>query len=56
MAGSSWPSPPILVVPSFALLFTLQGRRLLEDGQQGTLPAAASHRHTEPRPTAHPGH
>jgi cytochrome d ubiquinol oxidase subunit II len=31
----------ILVVPSFALPFTLQGRRLLGDGQRGTRPAAA---------------
>jgi cytochrome d ubiquinol oxidase subunit II len=31
----------ILVVPSFALLFILQGRRMLGDGQQGTLPAVA---------------
>jgi cytochrome bd ubiquinol oxidase subunit II len=29
----------ILVVPSFALLFTLQGRRMLGVGQPGTLPA-----------------
>jgi cytochrome bd ubiquinol oxidase subunit II len=45
----------VLVVPSFALLFTLQGRRLLEDGQLGTLPAAASHRRTEPGMAAPPG-
>jgi cytochrome bd-type quinol oxidase subunit 2 len=29
----------ILVVPSFALLFTLQDRRMLGDGQQGPLAA-----------------
>ena len=45
----------ILVVPSFALLFTLQGRRMLGDGQQGTPPAAASQRHSAPPSTAHPG-
>jgi cytochrome bd ubiquinol oxidase subunit II len=32
----------ILVVPSFVLLFSLQGRRVLGDGDQGTPPAASS--------------
>ncbi len=32
----------ILVVPSFGLLFSLQSRRLLGDGEQGTPPAASS--------------
>ena len=32
----------VLVVPSFALLFILQGRRMLGDGEQGTPPAASS--------------
>jgi cytochrome d ubiquinol oxidase subunit II len=36
----------ILVVPSFALLFILQDRRMLGDGQQGTLPAAPSRHYT----------
>ena len=34
----------VLVVPSFALLFTLQGRRMLGDGEQGTPPATSSSR------------
>jgi hypothetical protein len=49
----------ILLVPSFALLFTLQDRRMLDGGEQGTLPAVASqvasHRYTELPPTTHPG-
>jgi cytochrome bd ubiquinol oxidase subunit II len=45
----------ILVVPSFALLFILQGRRMLGDGQHGLLPAAAPHPYTGLPPTAHPG-
>jgi cytochrome d ubiquinol oxidase subunit II len=45
----------ILVVPSFALLYTLQGRRMLGDGDQGTPPAAAAHRSTELPLAAHPG-
>jgi cytochrome d ubiquinol oxidase subunit II len=36
----------ILVVPSFALLFSLQGRRILGDGEQGPPPAADSRRDT----------
>jgi hypothetical protein len=34
----------ILVVPSFALLFTLQGRRMLGGGEHGTLPTVGSRR------------
>jgi cytochrome bd ubiquinol oxidase subunit II len=34
----------ILVVPSFALLFTLQGRRMLGGGGHGTAPAVGSRR------------
>jgi len=41
----------ILVVPSFALLFSLQGRSMLGGGEQGTPPAAGSHRATG-RPAA----
>jgi cytochrome bd ubiquinol oxidase subunit II len=44
----------ILVVPSFALLFTLQGRRMLGDGGPGTLPAAGPHHSGRP-PTGPPG-
>jgi cytochrome bd ubiquinol oxidase subunit II len=44
----------ILVVPSFALLFALQGRRMLGGGEQGIPPAAASHRNTG-LPSAAPG-
>jgi cytochrome bd ubiquinol oxidase subunit II len=44
----------ILLVPSFALLFTLQDRRMLGGGEQGTPPAVASHRYTKLPPTAHP--
>jgi cytochrome bd ubiquinol oxidase subunit II len=36
----------VLVVPSFALLFTLQGRRILGDGRQATPAAAPSRRYT----------
>jgi cytochrome d ubiquinol oxidase subunit II len=36
----------ILVVPSFALLFTLQDRRMLGDGRQGALPAAPPRHYT----------
>jgi cytochrome d ubiquinol oxidase subunit II len=45
----------ILVVPSFALLFTLQGRRMLGDDGPGTLPAAGSHHYTGPPPPGPPG-
>ena len=44
----------ILVVPSFALLFALQGRRLLSDDGPGTLPATGSH-YTGLPPTGPPG-
>jgi len=44
----------ILVVPSFALLFTLQDRRLLGDSEQGPLPAAASRASIELPPAALP--
>ena len=43
----------ILVVPSFALLYSLQGRRLLSGDEQG-LPATAASPYTE-RPSAPPG-
>ena len=43
----------ILVVPSFALLYSLQGRRVLGDGEQGT-PSAASSRGSMGRPSAAP--
>jgi len=44
----------ILVVPSFALLFSLQSRRLLGTGEQGTLSAAAAAGHTgQPRAAHH---
>jgi cytochrome bd ubiquinol oxidase subunit II len=36
----------ILVVPSFALLYILQGRHMLGGGEQGTPPTAASRRYT----------
>ena len=45
----------ILVVPSFALLYILQGRRMLGDDQQATPPAAGSGSYTGPPPAAHPG-
>jgi cytochrome bd ubiquinol oxidase subunit II len=43
----------ILVVPSFALLYSLQGRRLLSGDEQG-LPATATSHYAE-RPSAPPG-
>ena len=43
----------ILVVPSFALLYSLQGRRLLSGDEQG-LPATAASPYAE-RPSAPPG-
>jgi Cytochrome bd terminal oxidase subunit II len=43
----------ILVVPSFALLYSLQGRRMLGGEEQGTPPAAAASRSTA-RPSAGP--
>ena len=45
----------ILVVPSFTLLFTLQGRRMLGGGEQGTPPAAESRRYAGLPSAAHPG-
>jgi len=45
----------ILVVPSFALLFTLQGHRMLGGDEQGTPPAAGSGRYTGPPSAAHAG-
>jgi cytochrome bd ubiquinol oxidase subunit II len=45
----------ILVVPSFALLFVLQGRRMLGDGHHGLLPAAAPHPSATLPPAAQPG-
>ncbi len=45
----------ILVVPSFALLFTLQGRRMLGGDGQGTPPAAGSGRYTGLPSAAHSG-
>jgi cytochrome bd ubiquinol oxidase subunit II len=45
----------ILVVPSFALLYSLQGRRLLSEGEQGGLPATAAANHHAERPSASPG-
>jgi cytochrome bd ubiquinol oxidase subunit II len=45
----------ILVVPSFALLFSLQGRRMLGGGEQGTPPAADSRRDTGLPSAAHSG-
>ncbi len=45
----------ILVVPSFALLFTLQGRRMLGGDEQGTPPAAGSRRNTGLPSAAHSG-
>jgi cytochrome d ubiquinol oxidase subunit II len=43
----------LLVVPSFALLFSMQSRRLLGGGEQGTLTAAAPTGHTGQPPAAH---
>ncbi len=45
----------ILVVPSFALLYVLQGSRKLGGGEQGTPPAAGSRRYPGPPPAAHSG-
>jgi len=45
----------ILVVPSFALLYALQGRQMLGGGEQGTPPAAGSHRSTGLPSAAHAG-
>ncbi len=55
----------LLVGPSFALLFSLQSRRLLGAGEQGTLSAAvaaghtgqprAAHHHRRPSPDRHRG-
>jgi len=45
----------ILVVPSFALLYSLQGRRMLGGGEQGTPPATGSRRDTGPPSAAHSG-
>jgi hypothetical protein len=45
----------ILVVPSFALLFSLQGRSMLGGDEQGTPPAAGSRRVTGPPSAAHSG-
>ena len=45
----------ILVVPSFALLYTLQGRRMLGGGEQGTPPARRPRRDTGLPSAAHPG-
>ena len=45
----------ILVVPSFALLFTLQGRRMLGGDEQGTPPTAGSNRGTGLPSAAHSG-
>jgi cytochrome d ubiquinol oxidase subunit II len=43
----------LLVGPSFALLFTMQSRRLLGPGEQGTLSAAVGAGHTGQPPAAH---
>ncbi len=45
----------ILVVPSFALLFRLQGRHMLGGGEQGTPPAAGSRRDAGLQSGAHAG-
>ena len=55
----------LLVGPSFALLFSMQSRRLLGAGEQGTLPAGvavghtgqppAEHHHRRPSPDQHHG-
>jgi cytochrome bd ubiquinol oxidase subunit II len=45
----------ILVVPSFALLFILQGRRVLAGDEQGTPPGAAPGGSTARSPAAQPG-
>jgi cytochrome d ubiquinol oxidase subunit II len=43
----------LLVGPSFALLFTMQSRRLLGAGEHGTLPAAVATGHTGQPPAQH---
>jgi cytochrome d ubiquinol oxidase subunit II len=43
----------LLVGPSFAVLFSLQSRRLLGAGEQGTLSAAVAADHTGQPPAAH---
>jgi hypothetical protein len=43
----------LLVGPSFALLFTMQSRRLLGAGEPGTLPAAVATGHTGQSPAQH---
>jgi cytochrome d ubiquinol oxidase subunit II len=43
----------LLVGPSFAVLFSLQSRRLLGAGEQGTLSAAVAAGHTGQPPAAH---
>ena len=43
----------LLVGPSFALLFTMQSRRLLGAGDQGTPPAAIAAGHTDRPPAQH---
>ncbi len=45
----------ILVVPSFALLYSLQGRRMLGGDEQGTPPTAGSPRYTGLPSAAHSG-
>jgi cytochrome d ubiquinol oxidase subunit II len=44
----------LLVGPSFALLFSMQSRRLLGAGEHGTLPAGVAAGHTGQPPAAHP--
>ena len=44
----------LLVGPSFALLFSMQSRRLLGAGEQGTLPAGVAAGHTGQPPAAIP--
>jgi len=43
----------LLVGPSFALLFTIQSRRLLGAGEHGTPPAAVATGHTDQPPAQH---
>jgi hypothetical protein len=43
----------LLVGPSFALLFSMQSRRLLGTGEQGALSAAVAVGHTGQPPAAH---
>jgi hypothetical protein len=45
----------VLVVPSFVLLFILQHRQMLGEGEHGALPAAAWHRYNGLPPAARPG-